>query len=99
MTERIVEKMVQSPLEKDDRTPSDHSVVVASFKLLKQRKSAPIKFKFRPITTEGVEKFGKLLAETDWSSIKLPDSSSYVDALNQMLAAYEDECFPLKHQR
>ena len=60
--DRIVEKLVQSPLQKDDGSPSDHNIIAASFRLPKQRRSAPIKFEFRPITVEGVAKFGGLLA-------------------------------------
>ena len=96
VTERVMEKMIQSPLEKDDGTPSDHSVVAASFKLPKQRKSTSIKFEFRPLTTEGVKRFGELLAKTDWDIIKRSDSSSSVEALNELLSKYEEECFPLK---
>ena len=68
--DRAVEKLIQKPLSKLDGTPSDHSIIAASFKLPKQKKSVATKFSFRPITKKGMNEFKSLLIEYDWNQIE-----------------------------
>ena len=56
-------------------------------------------FSFRPLTKKGTEKFGALLAATDWSAIKKSNSSDSTLALTNLLDGYVQECFPLKTRR
>ena len=73
--ERIVEKGIQKPLSKEDGTESDHYVISASIKLPRGKKSIAKSFTFRPITKEGVEKFGALLIPFDWSRVLVGTAS------------------------
>ena len=70
MHSSVIEKLVQKPLSKPNGVESDHHVISASIKLPKAKKSTIHTFTFRPITTEGVEAFGKLLVNYDWLNIK-----------------------------
>ena len=65
----IKEKAILRPLCKEDGTNSDHDIIAASFKLPRNKKNYKIEFKFRPITSKGVENFGKELLSIDWSII------------------------------
>ena len=59
-------------------------------------KSVVTKFEFRPITPEGREKFGKLLAGTEWELIFCQSASETADKLDELLQRYIAESFPLK---
>ena len=93
---RIASLSVQLPLSKEDGTNSDHSVVAASFKLPRAISSVARTFEFRPISTEGADKFGALLAAFDWAKIQRSTSSESASALDDVLQQFIIECFPLK---
>ena len=66
LTEGIIKKAIQHPLSKPNGILSDHSVITASIALPKQGRIVSTKFRFRPITAEGTDKFRVLLNEYDW---------------------------------
>ena len=94
VTDRVHEKLIQSPLCNDQGIDSDHSVIAASFKLPKQAKSVAIKFKFRPITVEGIESFRRKIVPFDWSAIRKSCATQSAEALNKVLQSFVEECFP-----
>ena len=96
---RAVDKVILKPLEKEDGTVSDHSIVAASFLLPKQRKSTVIEFKFRPITEDGTEKFGKELLGYDWTKIEKETLSLSAEALNTTLEQMVEFSFPERTRR
>ena len=94
--ERLECQHIQQPLSKEDGTVSDHHIIAASFKLPRAIKSTSSTFTFRPITTEGVEKFGRLLAQFDWALLQRETSTESAVALNDTLQSFVSDCFPLK---
>lgn len=94
--ERMGEKRIQMPLSKEDGTLSDHSVVAASFKLPRQPKSVPTTFSFRPITSEGIDKFRSLIVPYDWSQINLETPTLSAAALQTVLQDFISKSFPCK---
>ena len=67
MDNNIVSKLIQKPLRSIEGIDSDHSIISASLKLPRHSGIVKTTFTFRPITTEGVNKFGNLLARMDWN--------------------------------
>ena len=99
MSQSIKQKGVLRPLSKPDGTESDHSTIVATFKLPKQRRAEITEFKFRPITKKGSEKFGKELIKIDWACIQKETSSKSAEELNAILQRLVCECFPERTRR
>ena len=94
--DRLEEKLIQKPLCKNNGVESDHSIISATFKLPKHQKSTANTFSFRPITTEGVERFGRLIALYDWENFKQSSSSASATKLNEILQSFVLESFPMK---
>ena len=92
----IHEKLIQKPLAKVNGVESDHSVVAASFKLPKHKKPVSSSFKFRPLTSEGVEKFRKKICSVNWEIIRKGRSSKSAESLDCILQSFVSECFPEK---
>ena len=57
--DKVTEKLIMSPLTKQDGTKSDHGIIAATFSLPKHKKSSTTSFSFRPVTTEGVESLAR----------------------------------------
>ena len=96
MDQCIVDKAILPPLTKIDGTRSDHAIVAASCKLPRANKPVKSTFKFRPITTDGVEQFGRLLAAQDWEKIKGTNASDSASRLEVTLRGMVETCFPEK---
>ena len=79
------EKAILRPLSKIDGTLSDHCTIAATFKLPKQKRGIQTEFKFRPITSKGVEQFGTELLAVDWKIIEHGSPSVAADILNGIL--------------
>ena len=95
----VKEKTILPPLSKRNGVRSDHSIIVATSKLPRQCVVRKTSFSFRPLTTEGVTKFGLLLDEFDWNVIAKESSTLSAAAFDQVLTAFIAECFPLKHRK
>ena len=77
---------------------SDHHGVVCKLELPRQDVFTKTKFRFRPYTTEGEQKFGRLIYATDWSCIKAQSSTASVEAFTTILNGYLDACFPFQER-
>ena len=78
---------------------NNNSIIAASIKLPKQKKNKKIEFTFRPITSEGVEKFKSRLLDVDWSTIERENASESALALNVVLQRLHQDCFPEKTKK
>ena len=96
MDHSIVEKKIQSPLRSIEGIESDHSIITASLKFPRQVTAVKTTFNFRPITTDGVDKFGSLLANMDWDSVKGISSTESARKLDACLRDLVEQCFPEK---
>ena len=90
----ITDRKIQRPLISIEGTCSDHSVITASLKLPRNKTVVKTTFKFRPITTDGVNKFGALLAGKDWENIKACTSTGSAMNLDLVLRNFVEQCFP-----
>ena len=85
MDRNIEKKHVQPPLQSIDGIESDHRIITASLKLPRQNGVVRTSFKFRPITVEGVAKFGELIASKDWEEVRCPSATESANALDRTL--------------
>lgn len=88
--------LLLDPLVDRDGVASDHKVVFFRFDLPKQDCFIKRKISYRTYTQDGAERFGSLLLSTDWRTIETGNSSSSCRIFSDILAAYTDQCFPLK---
>ena len=95
----IAEKEILRPLCKENGTVSDHSIIAVSAKLPRASRNIVNKFKFRPLTKKGTEKFKALMLDTDWGQIKRATSSESAVALTSLLNTYIESCFPEKERK
>ena len=96
MSAYIANKCIQRPLSKKNGVESDHSIIAAALKLPRHQKSKATSFTFRPITTEGVEKFRSLIVPFDCETIRGNSPSESAVMLDATLQKFVEECFPLK---
>ena len=96
MDQNIVQRSVQPPLQTIEGVRSDHSIIAASLRLPRTGRVEKKTFKFRPITTDGVGKFGSLLASKDWEGTKGINATVSANNLEAVLRAMIEECFPEK---
>ena len=95
----IADKLILKPLSKRNGVESDHDIIAVSCKLPKHRKATVSRFSFRPITSEGVAKFGEMLKDCDWRSIKSQNASVSALKLDEILRGFIEASFPLKERK
>ena len=94
----IREKYVSAPLQSDEGVDSDHACIVCKSDIPKRDNFRKTTFTFRPYTIAGEEKFGSLLASTDWSQIMTGNASTAADKFADLLSTYTNACFPEKRR-
>ena len=99
MVPALTRKAILPPLCKEDGTVSDHSIIASAFKLPKQNRVYNKYFTIRPITKDGKEQFGKLMATFNWENVAKPTSSESALALNFVLCSFINKCFPVKQRK
>ena len=94
--EYLVESSVESPLQAANGTESDHSTALLKFELPNIHHFTKKKFKYRPITKEGEEKFKREITLYNWQHIiSIQDPSEAAAALTAALDDVVERCFPL----
>ena len=86
------------PLSTESGQVSDHDCIFV--KSIAERKHIfeKIKFKFRPFTKEGADKFGACLALVDWAPIHVLDVNQAVKYMGEVLELIYRDCFPEKEK-
>ena len=83
------------PLEDEQGTQSDHRTVVCRTRLPRLHQFTKKTFTFRKYTAE--EKFGKLLVEETWDSVRAAATSSVAAVeMDRILQKLYNKAFPLK---
>ena len=98
MKSGVESKAVLYPLTKSNGVPSDHGIIASSIRLPKHRQVTSTKFSFRPVTSKGIDMFGKRLDEFDWTLIRSSSPTESAAKLNSVLQGLVEECFELKER-
>ena len=89
---------IMPPLETDDRKKSDHSCLFTEHSLSKKIKIKWTTYQSRRFTSDGEDKFTRLLADETWAELyKLDgDPSELVEHFDKKMLNMMNMCFPLR---
>ena len=87
-----------SALETEDGTKSDHCSIVARAALPRIHQYTKKTYQVRRYTEEGEKKFGDLILNFDWETVRGANSTESAANLDIVLQEMYDDCFPVSQR-